>query len=593
MLCEPPLVLDTPSSSRGERVDVESIAAAPAVRELRNEVARRRTFAIISHPDAGKTTLTEKLLLYAGQVTEAGAVRGRKSQRAVTSDWMQIERERGISITSTVLSFPYCGRQLNLLDTPGHDDFSEDTYRTLTAADCAVMVLDAVKGIETQTRKLFKICSERQIPILTFVNKMDRPGCDPLGTLGEIEQVLGIHAVPLNWPIGSGREFCGVFDRRTRRVLRFQAAARGSVRVSTETSSLNDASPALIDAETANRLRDEAALLDEAGEAFDRTAFLAGRMTPVFFGSALSNFGVEAFLDAFLELAPSPTPRISDRGPIAPDSPHFSGLIFKIQANLDPRHHDRVAFLRVCAGRYTRDMEIVNARTGERIRIKRSQRVFARERETMEVAYPGDVVGLVIPGQFRLGDTLCEGERLHYQGQWQFAPECFATLRCSETLRRKQFDKGLRQLAEEGAIQLLHDPQAPSQEPVLAAVGQLQFDVVQYRLQTEYNAATTLHRLPFQMARWPTGARPDLEQIRIPSSSRLLHDRDGASVVVFASDAMRRYCEEMNPRLTFWEAPQVRSVVVDSRPVCTMSPARTPSPPAGVARDERPPARRL
>lgn len=523
-------------------------------RSLRAEIARRRTFAIISHPDAGKTTLTEKLLLYSGQVVEAGAVRGRKTQRAVASDWMAMERERGISITSTVLTFEYDGRQINLLDTPGHDDFSADTYRTLTAADCAVMVIDAVKGIETQTRKLFRICAERRIPILTFVNKMDRPGCDPLRTLSDIEQVLGIHAIPQNWPIGTGREFRGVYDRQRRRALLFQSVVHGAVRVPIQEVSLDSDTTGGLDDDARRRLIEEIELLDHAGEEFDRERFLRGEQTPVFFGSALTNFGIEPFLRSFLELAPAPGARMSNQGPIPPDSDHFAGVIFKIQANLDPRHHDRVAFLRVCAGRFNRDMQIINTRTGDEIRIKRSQRLFARERETMEVAYPGDVIGLVIPGQFRLGDTLCERGGLRYQGQWEFPPECFATLRCADTSRRKQFDKGLRQLVEEGAIQVLFDARGSLQEPIVAAVGQLQFEVMQYRLESEYNARAALHPLPYRFARWVSGEPNDLAELRVPSSSRELRDENGITVLLFESEGMLNYCTRLNPLLQFHEA---------------------------------------
>ena len=539
-----------PASPHETPPDIAPGWAPSADRTLRTELQRRRTFAIISHPDAGKTTLTEKLLLYAGQVAEAGAVRGRKTQRAVTSDWMQMERERGISITSTVLSFPFQDQQVNLLDTPGHNDFSADTYRTLTAADCAVMVIDAVKGIETQTRKLFRICSERKIPILTFVNKLDRPGGDPLQVLSEIENVLGIQAAPLNWPIGVGRDFRGLCDVRPRHVHLFSPVPRGSVRVPTHSTSLENACSRLLDAETGARLREDIDLL-EAGDPFDRDRFLRGEQTPVLFGSALTNFGIELFLDAFIELAPPPQARESDRGPIPPDSDRFAGVVFKIQANLDPRHRDRVAYVRVCAGRFNRDMEIINSRTGERIRIKRSQRLFARERETLDVAYAGDVLGLVMPGQFRLGDTLSEGEPLQYAGQWNFPPECFATLRCADTGRRKQFDKGLQQLVEEGAVQVLRDPYASQQESVLAAVGQLQFDVVQFRLESEYSTKTTLHRLPYAGARWISGTAEDLDEMRTPSSSRRMQDEDGLPVVLYETEGMQRYCEELNPRLKF------------------------------------------
>jgi peptide chain release factor 3 len=536
--------------------DVGEQTARIAANDVSREIARRRTFAIISHPDAGKTTLTEKLLLYSGQVQEAGAVRGRKTQRAVRSDWMQMERERGISVTSTVLSFENDGTLLNLLDTPGHQDFSEDTYRTLTAVDSAVMVIDAVKGIEAQTRKLFAICAARKIPILTFVNKMDRPGCEPLKTLSEIEQVLGIHAVPLNWPIGSGRDFRGVYDLRSRKAVLFRTVPQGSIRVPTEECAVEDIPEDELWPDRRKQLRDEIDLLEHAGEPFDRERFLKGEVTPVFFGSALTNFGVEIFLNSFIDLAPPPGPRLSDQGMIPPDRPEFSGVVFKIQANLDPRHHDCVAFLRVCSGTFTRDMEAVLARTGDRIRIKRSQRLFANERETMDSAFPGDVVGLTLPGQLRLGDTLGGNDRLTYLGQWQFPPECFATLACTDTARRKQFDKGLQQLVEEGAIQLFRDPVAPTVDPVLAAVGQLQFDVVQFRLETEYNARTNVRMLPYRFARWVTGPPDDLDKLRVPSLTRMLQDDTGVPVVLFESEGMLRYARELNPTLTF----------VDSRP---------------------------
>lgn len=521
-------------------------ANAPALSRLRDEIRRRRTFAIISHPDAGKTTLTEKLLLYAGQVSEAGAVRGRKSQRAVTSDWMEMERQRGISITSTVLSFEYRGYHFNLLDTPGHNDFSEDTYRTLTAADCAVMVIDLAKGIEPQTKKLFKICADRGIPIVTFVNKLDRPGGDPLATLGDIEQLLGMHAVPMNWPVGIGREFCGVYERNSEQVLLFSAVHHGSSQVPTQRLTMSEAS-AVLAPHLAERLHEEVELVTAAGVDFDREQFLKGKITPVFFASALSNFGIEPFLEAFAELCPAPGPRLSNVGPISPELQQFSGVIFKIQANLDPKHHDRVAFLRVCSGRFLRDMELLNTRTDTKLRIKRSQKAFAQDRDTIDEAWPGDVVGLIMPGQLRLGDTLCEGAPLQFQGRWHFPPECFAAIRCNDTSRRKQFVQGLAQLREEGAIQVFGDG-AMSREPVIGAVGELQFEVVQYRLKSEYRADTSLQRLPYSSCRWVSA--PDKERLLdmwIPSSARLFYDDAGVPVVMFDSDWSIKYCLDRNP----------------------------------------------
>ncbi|MEX0715179.1 MAG: peptide chain release factor 3 [Planctomycetaceae bacterium] len=532
-----------PAVTRGEP-SPQAGKESPLLREAR----KRRTFAIISHPDAGKTTLTEKLLLYAGCVNEAGMVRGRKTQRAVTSDWMAMERERGISVTSTVLGFAYQGYEINLLDTPGHQDFSEDTYRTLTAADSAVMVLDAVKGVEPQTIKLFKICAARKIPILTFVNKMDRPGGDPLNSLSEIEEVLGIDAVPLNWPIGGGAEFQGIYDRSTRKAMRFSPETHGRLKVPFEAADLDEAD-SILPPELSQRLKDEVDLLDGAGAPFDRARFLRGEQTPVFFGSALTNFGVEPFLNAFLDLAPSPGARPSDRGMIPPEHPGFAGVVFKIQANLDPKHRDRIAFVRVCAGKFRREMEVTLARTGEKIRIMRSHRLFARDRETTDEAYPGDVIGVVNPRQFRLGDTLCEGEAFQFEGQWDFPPECFARIRCADTARRKQFDKGLNQLIEEGVVHVLTGDGVNPREPVLAAVGELQFDVVRFRLESEYDTRTTVERLPHTLARWVDLEGVDLSRVVLPSSSRLMRDQLGAALVLFTSEWEMAYFREKNPSL--------------------------------------------
>ena len=520
--------------------------------QVREEVKKRRTFAIISHPDAGKTTLTEKLLLYSGAVNVAGSVRARKNQRAVTSDWMAMERERGISITSTVLNIDYRGYKINLLDTPGHQDFSEDTYRTLTAADAAVMVIDAAKGIEAQTEKLFKVCALRKIPILTFINKMDRPGGEPLKLLSEIEQVLGIHAVPLNWPIGLGHEFRGVYDRRAKKAMVFESVAHGSQVVPTKSASLEDAQKeGLLDAESHARLKDEVELLDVAGAPFDHETFLRGEVTPVFYGSALTNFGIEPFFDAFLELAPPPRARLSEHGPVPPDRGEFAGFIFKIQANMDPRHRDRIAFVRVCAGRFVREMIVTHARTGDTMRISRSHRLFAQNRESMDEAYPGDIIGLVNPGNYRLGDTLCEGKPINYQGLPQFSPEHFAILSCNETLKRKQFTKGLEQLVEEGAIQLLENPDALRKEPILAAVGQLQFDVVQYRIESEYGAKTSIQRLPYKLARWVEGPKEELPNLILPTNAMRTLDRNGKTVALFGSQWDLDYCVKQNPKLTF------------------------------------------
>ena len=523
----------------------------PAVRA---EAARRRTFAIISHPDAGKTTLTEKLLLYAGCFDIAGAVRGRKTQRAATSDWMELERQRGISVSSTALSFEYKGHQINLLDTPGHQDFSEDTYRTLTAADCAVMVVDQAKGIEAQTEKLFRVCTMKKIPIITFVNKVDRPGREPFEVLGEIEKVLEIEAVPRNWPIWRGFRFCGVYDRLTRQGLFFTPEGGGDRIVEARSLDLASVGDDLLDAPAKAKLLEELELLDGAGAAFEQERFLRGEVTPVFFGSALNNYGVESFLDAFLELSPPPGPRASDQGPIPPDRPEFAGFVFKIQANLDPKHRDRVAYVRVCSGRFVREMEVFHSRTGKKLRLRRPHRLFASDRETLDEAYPGDILGLVNPGEFRLGDTICQGRPIHYEPLPRFSPEHFAVLRCPDTLRRKQFARGLQQLVEEGAIQVFVHAATRQQEPILAAVGELQFDVVRYRLESEYDARTTIEWLPYKLARWLVAEASAIERARLPYSAPLVLDQDGRQVILLRSKWDLEFCTSENPGMRFAEA---------------------------------------
>ena len=519
---------------------------------IAREAARRRTFAIISHPDAGKTTLTEKLLLYAGMVNEAGMVRGRKNSRAATSDWMAMEKERGISVTATALSFEFRGHRINLIDTPGHQDFSEDTYRVLNAADAAVMVLDATKGIEPQTEKLFRVCSDRGVPILTFINKLDRPGADPLDCLSQIEHTLGIATVPMNWPIGTGRGFRGVLDLRSDFVHTYRPVPHGSMAVPTESAPRTDARGTLLSEDEADQLDEEAELFREAGEGFDHEAFLAGQQTPVFVGSALTNFGVEPFLDGFLSLAPPPGPRpVTEGDDVPPSLPAFSGVVFKMQANLDPRHRDRIVFIRVCSGRFERDMEVTIARSGEKFRVRRSVRLFGQDRETVDVAYPGDVIGIVTSAGLRLGDTICDGKPVRYTGRWSFPPERFAVVRCDDTGRRKQFGKGIDQLGQEGVVQILSDPSRSTLEPVLAAVGELQFDVVRSRLESEYGTKTVISPLPFQTAHWLDGPAAALEAPHLRSDVKLVHDHDGRSVLLAETSWALRMIQEQNPDLTF------------------------------------------
>ncbi|MBI2874249.1 MAG: peptide chain release factor 3 [Firmicutes bacterium] len=523
---------------------------------LIHEVSRRRTFAIISHPDAGKTTLTEKLLLYSGAVAVAGAVRARKNQGYAASDWMEMERRRGISITSAVLQIDYRGYRLNLLDTPGHQDFSEDTYRTLMAADSAIMVLDAAKGVEPQTIKLFSVCRRRGIPVLTFINKMDHPTRDPLDLLGEIEQVLGMDAAPRNWPIGDGPNFQGVYDRVGNTVLLFQRTEHGRQRAPMQITNLNDPLlPGLIGEEAHRHLQDEIKLLAGAGAAFDQERFLRGEVTPVFFGSALNNFGVDPFLEALLQLAPPPAPRRTTAGEVvSPESEVFSGFVVKIQGNMDPRHRDRIAFLRVCSGRLEKDISVYHPRLNRQIRISRPHRLFGRERETIEEAFPGDVIGVINPGLFAIGDTVCSEGSLQFEPLPRFQPEHFALLRNRNVSRYKQFHKGIAQLEEEGAIQILEWTDPAHREPILAAVGELQFDVIIERLRTEYGVEAAIDRMPYELARWVIGDERDISNANWPAGRCLpLKDRRGNPVVLLASEWYQRWCEEKNPGLRFVE----------------------------------------
>ncbi|MDQ2669153.1 MAG: peptide chain release factor 3 [Gemmatimonadota bacterium] len=526
---------------------------------LVRETARRRTFAIISHPDAGKTTLTEKLLLYGGAIHLAGAVKAKGASRHARSDWMALEQERGISVSSSVLQFDYRGRRLNLLDTPGHNDFSEDTYRTLTAADTAVMLIDCVKGVEPQTIKLFQVCRMRGIPVVTFINKLDRDGREPLELMGEIETVLGIPCTPVNWPIGLGRSFQGVFDRQGSTVHWFERAERGTRRAATQTASIDDPQWATAMGDSAYaQLREDLELLETAGHPFDVDEFLAGQSTPVFFGSALTNFGVEPFLDRFIDLAPSPLPRpTTDGDAVEPTTPAFTGFVFKIQANMDPRHRDRIAFVRVCSGKFTRGMEVKQVRTGKRIALNRPLQFLAQDRTLVEEAWPGDIVGLWDPGALRLGDALAEGEAVEFEGMPRFSPEHFMRIRVKELNRRKQLEKGLDQLSEEGAVQLFRDRHQMDPFPVLGAVGVLQFEVMQYRLREEYGVDVQLERLPYTHARWVEGDGFDPDEFeRNFSTAKILLDAEDRPVVLFESEWWLRRAADKYPALTFVAAVQ-------------------------------------
>ena len=525
---------------------------------IEKEIQKRRTFAIISHPDAGKTTLTEKLLLYGGAVQLAGSVTARKHQRATTSDWMELERKRGISISSTVLQFDYDGYRINLLDTPGHKDFSEDTYRVLTAVDSVVMVIDAGKGIESQTRKLFEVCRQRGVPIFTFMNKCDRPMLEPLALLDELERVLGIGAFPVNWPIGTGFEFQGVYDRRSKQVYLFERTVGGQYRAPVSVGGLSE--PVIrdrLDDETFRKVSEELEMLDSAGETFDDASVLAGRTTPVFFGSGVNNFGVQLLLDGFLKHSPPPKARVMAGTSIAPEHPSFSGFIFKIQANMDPKHRDRIAFVRVCSGKFERDMTVLHPRADRKVRLSSSHKLFGNERETVDEAFPGDVIGLVGHSEFGIGDTLTTDPSISYKEIPRFTPEAFAYLHNPNTAKYKQFRQGLDQLLQEGVIQILHLRNAAVKVPLLAAVGPLQFEVVQYRLESEYGAASRLESAPWNVVRWlpPEFKEPDLDALSLPSGSRIAYDMSQNPVVLFENEWSANYFAQTNSKVSLSNLP--------------------------------------
>jgi peptide chain release factor 3 len=526
------------------------------------EIARRRTFAIISHPDAGKTTLTEKFLLYGNAIHLAGAVKDRKNQRATTSDWMELERQRGISISSTVLQFDYDGYAVNLLDTPGHKDFSEDTYRVLTAVDAALMVIDAGKGVEAQTRKLFEVCRRRGIPIFTFMNKCDRPTRNPLALLDELEAVLGIQSSPLVWPLGNGPSFKGVFDRRARRVHLFERVQGGAYPAPVMVTSLEEqAVRAKLDDATFAEVREQLEMLDGAGHPFDLDASRAGRQTPVYFGSAINNFGIQLLLDGFLANSVPPQPRRSVFGGVPREIPveseKFSGFVFKIQANMDPKHRDRIAFVRVCSGRFLRDMPVFHARSGKTVRLSSSHKLFGRERETVDDAWPGDVIGMVGHGAFGIGDTLTEDRTILFDEIPRFPPEVFTYLSNPNPSDSKKFRAGLEQLLQEGVVQSFMARSAPPGATLLAAVGPLQFEVVQYRLQSEYGAESRLQAAPWTLLRW-VEPHPDLDkrsEIVMATGVSFGSDKLDQPIVLFPNDWTMRYFIEKNPQLKLSELP--------------------------------------
>ncbi|MGH7231123.1 MAG: peptide chain release factor 3 [Nitrospiraceae bacterium] len=523
--------------------------------EIRAAAERRRTFAIISHPDAGKTTLTEKLLLYSGMIRTAGMVSGRKGGKVAASDWMGMEQERGISITASAMQFAYKGAVINVLDTPGHQDFSEDTYRTLTAADSAIMVIDAGKGVEAQTRKLFEVCRLRRIPVLTLINKMDLPGRPPLDLVAEVEEVLGIHASPINWPAGTGSEFAGVVNRAGRELLLFTKMAAGGTAKAKMTHLPLDSpdAEAVLSDEIRQTLHHDLELLEVAGNPFTRDAFLRGEVTPVFFASALTNFGIENFFDAFVELAPSAGARLADRldgteMTVDPVETPFSAYVFKLQANMNPRHRDSTVFLRVCSGRFERDMVVKHHRLGSEVRLSRPHSLVAQERTTLDTAYPGDIIGIINPGLFAIGDTISLTDGFNFKPLPQFQPELFARLRPTDVGKRKAFDKGVQQMAQEGTVQILRS--LSENESFIAAVGRLQFDVLQYRLRQEYRVETILDPLPFECSAWLAG---DPHTFKTTTDVMIVKDRLDRHVVLFPNQRSKGFAIERNPGHTLLE----------------------------------------
>ena len=517
---------------------------------LNEEITRRRTFAIISHPDAGKTTLTEKFLLYGGAIAQAGEVKGKRA-RAATSDWMEIEKQRGISVTSSVMQFQHDGYCINILDTPGHQDFSGD--RTLMAADSAVMVIDGAKGVEPQTKKLFKVCAMRHIPIFTFINKMDRETKDPLSLCEEVEKELGIDTYAVNWPIGCGKEFQGVYDREKASILFFSAEGRGKKAASTEVDLEDPAVADYIGEARWQTLRDEVELLG-AGRDFDMEAVRAGKLSPVFFGSALTNFGVEPFLAEFLRMTTPPLSRVSDQGEIDAFSPDFSAFVFKIQANMNKAHRDRIAFMRVCSGKFQRDSEVYHMQSGKKLRLSQPQQMLAAEREIIEEAYAGDIIGVFDPGMFSIGDTVTvPGKKFKFQGIPTFEPEHFMRVSPMDTMKRKQFIKGTEQIAQEGAIQIFKIPYAGMEEVIVGVVGTLQFDVFQYRMRAEYGVELRMAGLPYDHLRRIESSPVEPKDLTLCADAALLEDFRGRSLIAYSGEWPVGYLLKHNPGLELVE----------------------------------------
>ncbi len=517
-------------------------------KKLLEEAARRRAFAIISHPDSGKTTLTEKLLLYAKAIHLAGSVKSRKASRHAVSDWMKMEQERGISVTSSVLQFEHLGSMLNLLDTPGHADFSEDTYRTLAAVDSAVMLMDHAKGVEARTKKLFDVCRLRKMPVVTFMNKLDRAGLDPVELVDDVSEALGLRVAPLNWPLGMGRDFKGVVDIATREISLFDAEAHGTTAVTARRLPWSEISN-IISPAMQEKLEEDLELVIEAGEAYDHDAFLAGELSPLFWGSAMNNFGVEDLLRFLAKDAAPPSPRrLDDEETIEPTDPRFTGFVFKIQANMNPKHRDRIAFMRIVSGEFSRDMDVIVGRSGQKIRMARPQTFMAQERNVVDAAFPGDIVGIFDSGKLRVGDTVSSKGKIKFSGIPRFAPEHFGQLRLKDPLKRKALDTGLEQLAHEGVIQVFYRSASDRQNPYLGAVGMLQFEVLKERLKNEYSVNAVFEGLNFRFARWISGPPEALKWLKSSSSFMVVEDRNSSPVLLTDSSWGINYALQNAPK---------------------------------------------
>ena len=542
---------------RSEISDVQFRTEDLFLSNITEEIKKRRTFAIISHPDAGKTTLTEKFLLYGGAINLAGTVKGRKAAKHAVSDWMEIEKERGISVTSSVMQFEYDNYCINILDTPGHQDFSEDTYRTLMAADSAVMVIDGSKGVEAQTIKLFKVCVMRGIPIFTFINKMDREARDPFELMDEIENVLGIRTCPINWPIGCGKNFKGVYDRHDKTITTFTAAMGGQKEIASQTFPVEGTDVEnVIGADYHQQLLDEIELLDGAADEFDQERVSRGNLSPVFFGSALTNFGVETFLQHFLKMTTSPLPRQAITREVSPFNDDFSAFVFKIQANMNKAHRDRVAFMRICSGKFERGQDVLHVQSGKKMVLAAPQQLMAQDRSIVDEAYAGDIIGIFDPGVFSIGDTVCDPKhKCVFSGIPTFAPELFAVVRQKDTLKRKQFVKGVEQIAQEGAIQIFREPNAGMESVIVGVVGVLQFEVLEYRLKNEYNVEIIRENLPYEHVRWVENDEEDfdIKKLQLTSDTKIVEDLKGNSLLLFTSPWNITYATDHNEGLRLAE----------------------------------------